>query len=341
MKKKVIGIGVLLCLGLWLTGCSSRTAQSVQENQLTEEPQHDSNAIVVGLSQVGSESDWRIANTQSIRDTFTEENGYFLIYDDAQQKQENQLKAMRNFILQDVDYIILDPIVETGWDAVLEEAKAAGIPVIIMDRKVKTTNESLYTCWVGSDFEKQGRRAGEWLADYLKAQGRGEEPIQIVTLQGNLGSTAQIGRTEGFRQVLEQHENWKMLERRDGDFTQTRGQEVMTELLKTYSDIDVVISENDNMTFGAIEAIESAGLTCGPEGDLIIVSFDAARAALQAMIDGKINADFECNPLLGPMVSQVIQQLEQGEEVEKYQYVEETYFDPTMDLETLIQERSY
>ena len=341
MKKKVIGIGVLLCLGLWLGGCSGQTAQSVQENHFTEEEQHDSNAIVVGLSQVGSESDWRIANTQSIRNTFTEENGYFLIYDDAQQKQENQLKAMRNFILQDVDYIILDPIVETGWDAVLEEAKAAGIPVIIMDRKVETKDESLYTCWVGSDFEKQGRRAGEWLADYLKAQGRGEDSIQIVTLQGNLGSTAQIGRTEGFRQILEQHKNWKMLERRDGDFTQTRGQEVMTELLKTYSDIDVVISENDNMTFGAIEAIEKAGLTCGPKGDLIIVSFDAARAALQVMIDGKINADFECNPLLGPMVSQVIQKLEQGKEVEKYQYVDETYFDPTMDLETLMQERSY
>lgn len=341
MRKIVVGIGVLLCLGLWLASCGGRPEESTEGYLQEEESARDSNAIVVGLSQVGSESDWRIANTESIKNTFTEKNGYFLIFDDAQQKQENQLKAMRNFILQDVDYIILDPIVETGWDAVLEEAKAAGIPVIIMDRKVETEDDSLYTCWVGSDFEEQGRRAGEWLADYLEAQGRGDEEIRMVTLQGNLGSTAQIGRTEGFGQILEEHPNWEMLERRDGDFTQTRGQEVMTDFLHTYSDIDVVISENDNMTFGAIEAIQEAGLTCGPEGDIIILSFDAARAALQAMIDGKLNVDFECNPVLGSMVSEVIQKLEQGETVEKYQYVEETYFDPTMELETLIQERTY
>ncbi len=170
MRKIVVGIGVLLCLGLWLASCGGRPEESTEGYLQEEEPARDSNAIVVGLSQVGSESDWRIANTESIKNTFTEKNGYFLIFDDAQQKQENQLKAMRNFILQDVDYIILDPIVETGWDAVLEEAKAAGIPVIIMDRKVETEDDSLYTCWVGSDFEEQGRRAGEWLADYLEAQ---------------------------------------------------------------------------------------------------------------------------------------------------------------------------
>ena len=183
MRKIVVGIGVLLCLGLWLASCGGRPEESTEGYLQEEEPARDSNAIVVGLSQVGSESDWRIANTESIKNTFTEKNGYFLIFDDAQQKQENQLKAMRNFILQDVDYIILDPIVETGWDAVLEEAKAAGIPVIIMDRKVETEDDSLYTCWVGSDFEEQGRRAGEWLADYLEAQGRGDEESRMVTLQ--------------------------------------------------------------------------------------------------------------------------------------------------------------
>lgn len=341
MKKIVVGISAILCLALWLMSCGGRASGDEQGYLREEELPIDSNAIVVGLSQVGSESDWRIANTESIKRTFTEENGYFLIFDDAQQKQENQLKAMRNFILQDVEYIILDPIVETGWDAVLEEAKAAKIPVIIMDRKVQVQDESLYTCWVGSNFEEQGRKAGEWLAQYLTERGRKNNTIHMVTLQGNLGSTAQIGRTEGFTQILEQHENWNMLERRDGDFTQTKGEEVMADFLKIYSDIDVVISENDNMTFGAIEAIEEAGKTCGPEGEIVIISFDAASAALEAMKNGKINVDFECNPELGPMVSEVIQKLEQGEAVEKYQYVEETYFDPTMDLETLIPKRTY
>lgn len=347
MKKMVMGIGVLLCLLLWISSCGTRVGESEgtpgsdllqEEEELAAE---GDNYIVVGFSQVGSESDWRIASTESFQSTFTQENGYYLIFEDAQQKQENQLKAMRDFILQEVDYIILDPIVETGWDAVLQEAKEAGIPVIVADRRVKAADESLYTCWVGSNFEEQGRRAGEWLESYLKEEGRSSEEIRIVTLQGTLDSTAQLGRTEGFAQVLEKHENWTMLERRDGDFTQMKGQEVMEDFLKTYPDIDVVVSENDNMTFGAIEAIEAAGKTCGPDGDIIILSFDAGRAALQAMADGKINADFECNPNLGPLVSDIIQKLEQGEEVEKLQYVKETYFDPTMDLESLIEQRSY
>ena len=347
MKKMVVGIGVLLSLLLWFSSCGARIEESEEisgsdllkkEEELAAEGE---NYIVVGFSQVGSESDWRIASTESFKETFSQENGYYLIFEDAQQKQENQLKAVRNFILQEVDYIVLDPIVETGWDAVLQEAKEAGIPVIVADRQVKVADESLYTCWVGSDFEEQGRRAGEWLESYLEEKGRTSEEIRIVTLQGTRDSTAQIGRTGGFAQILERNDNWTMLERRDGDFTQTKGQEVMEDFLKTYSGIDVVVSENDNMTFGAIEAIEAAGKTCGPNGDVIILSFDAGRAALQAMADGKINVEFECNPLLCPLVSDIIQKLERGEEVEKLQYVKETYFDSTMDLDTIIQERVY
>ena len=156
-----------------------------------------------------------------------------------------------------------------------------------------------------------------------------------------MNSTAQLGRTDGFASVMEEHDNWTMLARRDGDFTQTKGQEVMEDFLNTYPDIDVVVSENDNMTFGAIEAIEAAGKTCGPDGDIIILSFDAGRAALEAMAEGKINADFECNPNLGPEVSRIIQKLELGNQVEKFQYIRETYFDPTMDLESVIEVRTY
>ena len=347
MKKMVVGIGVLLCLLLWFSSCGTRIDDAEQpagtdlleeEKELVEE---GDNYIVVGISQVGSESDWRIACTESLKSTFTQENGYYLIFEDAQQKQENQLKTMRDFILQEVDYIILDPIVETGWDAVLKEAKDAGIPVILVDRQVKVSDESLYTAWVGSDFHSQGVKAGRWLENYLEEQGRGRDKIRIVTLQGTLNSTAQLGRTDGFASVMEEHDNWTMLARRDGDFTQTKGQEVMEDFLNTYPDIDVVVSENDNMTFGAIEAIEAAGKTCGPDGDIIILSFDAGRAALEAMAEGKINADFECNPNLGPEDSRIMQKLELGNQVEKFQYIRETYFDPTMDLESVIEVRTY
>lgn len=298
------------------------------------------NYIVIGFSQVGSESDWRNANTDSFKEAFTSEEGYYLLYEDAQQKQENQLKAVRNFILQEVDYIVLDPIVETGWDTVLMEAKDAGIPVIMVDRQAVVEDEGLYTCWVGSNFEEEGRRAGKWLEQYLESCGRTDGPIHIVTLQGTLESSPQIGRTQGFAQIMAQNPGWKMLECKSGEFTQAKGQEVMESFLAAYKDIDVIICENDNMAFGAIEAVESFGKSCGPKGDMVLISFDAVHAALQYMADGKIHADFECNPLLGPKVSEIIKKLERGEKVEKIQYVQEEYFDFRMDLGKILEERT-
>lgn len=303
-------------------------------------PRDGKDYIVVGFSQVGSESDWRNASTESFRKIFTTDNGYYLLFEDAQQKQENQLKAVRNFILQEVDYIILDPIVETGWDTVLKEAKEAGIPVILVDRQVEA-DDDLYTCWIGSDFREEGRNAGEWLYKYLQRKSCADEKINIVTLQGTLGSSAQIGRTTGFQEILSSHKNWNMLEKRSGEFTQAKGQEVMEYFLQKYNDIDVVISENDNMTFGAIEAIEAAGKSCGPKGDIIIISFDAVQTAFQYMQEGKIHATFECNPLLGSMVYEIIENLELGRTVEKTKYVKEQYFDSSMNLGKILRGRAY
>lgn len=347
---RIIALFLIVCLVGSLCGCVSEKELNTREDQreaseeekpLSDMPGDNGDYIVVGFSQVGSESDWRNASTESFRKMFTAENGYYLLYEDAQQKQENQLKDVRNFILQEVDYIVLDPIVETGWDTVLMEAKDAGIPVILVDRKVVVESEDLYTCWVGSDFEKEGCRAGEWLADYLKQQKREDERIKIVTLQGTPNSSSQLGRTTGFQKVLSSHKNWRMLERRNGEFTQAKGKEVMEDFLSSYKDIDVVVSENDNMTFGAIEAIEASGRTYGSEGDIIIISFDAVQAALEFMQGGKINAVFECNPLLGPMVSDIIKRLERGQSVEKTQYVEEQYFDSSMDLKEILKKRVY
>lgn len=312
------------CAVLLFSGCGKQES----DGSAAPDSEGDSeNLIVVGLSQVGSESDWRLANTRSYRETFTEKNGYYLIFDDAQQTQENQVKAIRDFILQDVDYIVLDAIVETGWDSVLAEAKEAGIPVILSDRSVEVADDSLYTSWVGSDFKKQGRRAGKWLRDYLEKNDRGKEQIRIVTLQGTLGSTAQLGRTKGFKQVLKKQKNWKMLDEKSGEFVQAKAKEVMEYFLETYPDIDVVVCQNDNMAFGAIKAMKEAGRSYGKDGDTIVISFDATEAALEAVERGEINVDFECNPDLGPLVDETIKKLEAGQKVEKVQYVKETYFD--------------
>ena len=246
--------------------------------------------ITVGFSQVGAESDWRTANTESMKSTFSEENGYELIFDDAQQKQENQLTAIRNFIQQEVDYIVLAPVTETGWDTVLQEAKDAGIPVIIVDRMVDVSDDSLYTAWVGSNFKLEGQKAMAWLDAYLEAKGRGDEEINLVDIQGTIGASAQILKQSG-------------------------------------DDIDVVYCENDNEAFGAIDAIEAAGYEVGgEEGQILVMSFDTTNAGLTDTLSGKITLDTECNPLHGPRVQEIIEKLEAGEEVDKQAYVDEEMF---------------
>ena len=282
--------------------------------------------ITVGFSQVGAESDWRTANTESMKSTFSEENGYNLIFDDAQQKQENQLTAIRNFIQQEVDYIVLAPVTETGWDTVLQEAKDAGIPVIIVDRMVDVSDDSLYTAWVGSDFKLEGQKASAWLKAYAEAKGMSE--VNIAHIQGTIGASAQIGRTEGFDEAVEAHDNWNTIAQQSGEFTQAKGQEVMESILKqSGDDIDVVYCENDNEAFGAIDAIEAAGYEVGgEEGQILVMSFDTTNAGLTDTLSGKITLDTECNPLHGPRVQEIIEKLEAGEDVDKQAYVEEEMF---------------
>ena len=220
--------------------------------------------ITVGFSQVGAESDWRTANTESMKSTFSEENGYELIFDDAQQKQENQLTAIRNFIQQEVDYILLAPVTETGWDTVLQEAKDADIPVIIVDRMVDVSDDSLYTTWIGTDSLLEGRKAAEWLNAYTTAKGIDAKDVNIVDIQGTIGSTAQIGRSKGLEEGVDNY-GWNLLAQQSGEFTQAKGQEVMESMLKQYDNINVVYCENDNEAFGAIDAIEAAGKTVGSD----------------------------------------------------------------------------
>ena len=345
MNKRA-ALGILVAgMAVVCGGCENREIQE-KETAFTSsiaqtETEIDENLIVVGVSQVGAESDWRIAQTNSVKEALTAENGFYMIFDNAQQKQENQIKAVRNFILQEVDYIVLDPIVVSGWDNVLQNARDAEIPVILLDRNIEVEDDTLYTAWMGSDFIAEGRNAGIWLEDYLKERNRETEDINIVILLGTEGASAQIGRTEGFTEVAAQHENWKILDQLSGDFTQAKGRETMEMLLEQYEDIDVVISENDNMTFGAVDAIQAAGRTCGPDGEITIISFDAVRAALQAMQKGEINAVFECNPLQGQQLAETIKKLENKETVDKIQYIEETYFDTAMDLEGLLKDRVY
>ena len=291
--------------------------------------------ITVGFSQVGAESDWRTANSESMKSTFSEKNGYKLIFDDAQQKQENQITAIRNFIQQEVDYILLAPVTETGWDTVLQEAKDADIPVIIVDRMVDVSDDSLYTTWIGTDSLLEGRKAAEWLNAYTTAKGIDAKDVNIVDIQGTIGSTAQIGRSKGLEEGVDNY-GWNLLAQQSGEFTQAKGQEVMESMLKQYDNINVVYCENDNEAFGAIDAIEAAGKTVGSDianGEIMVMSFDTTNAGLTDTLAGKIACDVECNPLHGPRAEELIKALEAGEEVEKLNYVDEEIFatDDTVD----------
>lgn len=337
IKKKLRMISAILVVLALLSGCGQKVEKESGQDAIT--PKDDS-LIVVGVSQLGSESVWRTANTASIQETFSKENGYFLIFDNARQKQENQIKALRSFISQQVDYIVFSPIIEDGWDTVLQEAKDAGIPVILMDRKVNVKDESLYTSWVGSDFTEEGRRAGRWLSTHLEEEGRGGEKVNIVVLQGTAGSTSVIGRTTGFESVAAQHDNWNILEQVDADFTTAKGKEEMKEMLQKYEDIDVVVSQNDDMTFGALEALEEAGKKPGAEGDVIVISFDATRSALEKVEEGLINVDIECNPEQGAYIEKVIRAIEDEASVEKEYFVSERVF-TKKNVSSVIDNRSY
>ena len=336
MKIKKILCSVLLatCMLFSLTACGSSNGS---KDAKKSDDSSKSGNITVGFSQVGAESDWRTANSTSMKETFSEENGYTLIFDDAQQKQENQIKAIRNFIQQEVDYIVLAPVTETGWDTVLKEAKDAGIPVIIVDRMVKVSDDSLYTAWVGSNFELEGKKAAAWLKAYLEATGRGDEKINIVDIQGTIGASAQIGRTKGLEAACKENKNWTLLAKETGEFTQAKGQEVMESLLKKHGDdIDVVYCENDNEAFGAIDAITAAGKTVGTgKDDILVMSFDSTKTGLTDVKDGKIILDTECNPLHGPRVEEIIKSLEAGKEPAKKQYVDEEVFAAVKDVDKI------
>ncbi len=278
--------------------------------------------IVLGFSQIGAESAWRTANSASIKQA-AKDAGVTLKFADAQQKQENQIKALRAFIAQKVDVIALSPVVETGFGTVLREAKAAGIPVILTDRLVKEADESLWVSFMGSDFVEEGRRAGRWLIDKTKG-GTGE--VRIVELQGTVGAAPALDRKKGFEEAIKDQPRLKIARSQTADFSRAKGKEVMEAFLKAEAGrkVDVLYAHNDDMALGAIQAIEEAGLK--PGKDILVVSIDGVRAAFEAMVAGKLNVTVECSPLLGPPLMQAVKDLKAGKTLPRRIVTEEGVF---------------
>ncbi|MFI8524363.1 ABC transporter substrate-binding protein [Promicromonospora sukumoe] len=316
-----VSAAALFALGACSSDAGTQTGGGGETNAA------DDGVITLGFSQVGAESGWRAANTKSIQDTLTAENGFDLKFSDAQQKQENQIQAIRSYIAQQVDVIAFSPVVETGWDAVLQEAKDAGIPVILTDRAVDSSDETLYESFIGSDFVLEGEMAGQWAAEQYDGEG-----YQAVELQGTTGAAPAIDRKEGFESAIA-GSDIEIIDSQTGNFTRAEGKTVMEGFLNAHDDIDLVFAHNDDMGLGAIEAIEAAGMT--PGEDIKIITIDAVKDGMQALADGKINYIVECNPLLGPDLADITKKVLAGEEVEKRIVVKDEAFDQAAAKEAL------
>ena len=317
--RKGIALGlILILLLLGLSGCTGK-----------QEPAGDNASIVVGFSQLGSESSWRIANTVSMEQA-AKEYGYSLMTDNANQKQEKQWDAIRSFIAYRVDVIVFSPIVQTGWDNVLTEAKQARIPVILMDRMIDTQDNSLYTAYIGADFYAEGRRAGEYLV--RKADALGAEHLRIAEICGTTDSTPMRDRQRGFMDVIEKDERFTVIDSVDGDFLRSKGEECMRELLDKYGTdgIDVLFGHNDAMTLGALDVLEKEDPSAA--GKMIVITVDGEKEAVDALKAGRINCVVQCTPHLGPAVMELVGELKAGKKPLKVNHPEEGVFSDFDDL---------
>ncbi|MEJ2853057.1 MULTISPECIES: ABC transporter substrate-binding protein [unclassified Saccharothrix] len=310
MLKKITAAAGVVLLSV-LTACGSGDGGTSSTDGGAKD------GITMGFAQVGAESGWRTANTKSVQDE-AKAAGIDLKFSDGQQKQENQIKAIRSFIQQKVDVIAFSPVVETGWDAVLEEAKAANIPVILTDRAIDSDDDSLYKTFLGSDFVEEGRKAGKWLVE--NAGG----PVNVVELQGTTGSAPANDRKKGFAEIIAAKPEIKVVESQTGDFTRSGGKQVMEAFLKSVPKIDVVYAHNDDMGLGAIEAIKAAGKV--PGKDIKIITVDAVKDGMTALAGGEINYIVECSPLLGKQLMELAKKVVAGQEVPKRVVTEETTF---------------
>ncbi len=337
MRKSFLALTLAAVIGVGLlTGCGSDTPATEtapaaeEEKDVDEAPQADEeeagdaeetgeaekkdsgDKLVLGFAQIGQESGWRDGETNDVQWYAAQHTDTIdLVFADAQQKQENQIKAIRNFIDMGVDVIAFPPVVETGWEAVLTECQEAGIPVILVDRGVDESCADLYATQISSDFVWEGAQAADIVGDLLGGSGK------VVELEGTVGASAANERKEGFdKELADNYPDIEIVDSQTGDFTRALGKEVMESFLKSYDDIDAVFAHNDDMALGAIEAIKEAGKK--PGEDIKIVGCDGVKGAFEAMVAGEMNGTVECNPCLAEQIFETAAKLKAGETVDKW-----------------------
>jgi galactofuranose transport system substrate-binding protein len=302
----------LLALFFLLVGCSDRAGDHAADR---------GQRLVLGFSQLTAGANWNTANTESIRKAALDA-GIELRLEDAHRSQENQVAQLRSFIKQRVNVIAFSPVVEDGWDIVLREIRSAGIPVILLDRNIDVSDDSLYASMIGSDFVEEGRRAARWLLEHTR-----DEPgeIGIVELRGSVGSAPANDRNQGFFEVIAANRRYRILRSESADFDRARARDIMAGFLETQGRrIRVVFAHSDTMALGAIDALEAAGRKPGSE--VLVISIEGSRKGLEAIVAGKMNVTVECSPLLGPQLIAVVRDLAAGKPVLRRVVTQESVF---------------
>jgi len=317
MRRIAVSMLIIIFIVLLLSACSDTSGES------------EEGPIVLGFSQLGDESEWRTASTNDIKRAAADAR-IQLMFDNAQQQQFNQRKAIRSFILKGVDVIAFCPIVEEGWDDVLVEARTANIPVIIVDREIETEREGLYTAFIGSNFHREGVKAAQWMVERFEDV---EDPIRIAEIIGTPDSSPTIGRYEGLREVLADHPKFEIVISIEGDFMRSKGRECMEIILQETPDIDILYAHNDDMALGAIEIMEEHGIA--PGSDILVVSVDAQTSGIEALMQGKINCLIECSPYVGDLLMELVEKIVNGESFPMYTFSETRVFTDRDDFSTL------
>lgn len=317
MKRSILFFCMVSMIMLSASACAKKEPITINER------------IVLGFAQLGDESEWRTSSSNDIKRA-AEDADIQLVFNNAQQKQFNQIKAIRSFILSGADVIAFCPIVEEGWDNVLNEARSAGIPVILVDRNIKTEDDDLYCAFIGSDFHKEGVLAAQWMVERFADK---NEPVKVAEISGTANSSPTIGRYEGLREVFAENPKFEIVASVSGDFMRSKGMECMEAILAQSPDIDILYAHNDDMALGAIEVLEEHGII--PGKDIIIVSVDAQKSGLEALKQGKINCLVECNPYIGDELMNIVLKITQGEPFEACTYVEEKIYTDEDDFDML------
>ncbi len=319
--SRSVVIVLLACITLMSVAYASGKTDSTNKERRT---------IAIGFALGGTETDWKISTERSIRDSFTEDKGYRLFVNDSGSSSERQIEAVRSFVTKGVDYVVVNPIEEIGWEEAFAEARQASVPVLLIDRMIKLTDQGLYTAWVSPNYLKQGQDSVKWLAAHAKKIAQDGRDLSVVIIQGTIGSSAQVGRTQGVSEGISKHPRFKLLAKQSADFSRVKAEEVMRSFLRSYPRIDVVFAESDAMAFGAIDAIREAGLR--PGADVSILSLDATKEGLSLVAQGEIACNVETQPLYGPHLAELIALLEEGQSVSKISYLRES----TLDSESVV-----